>query len=210
MQTHTQLSKTHLKNRDIKPMKKYLIIILTLLFVGCSSIPIKSDNGSFRNSLKSEYYKKDNYILDTLSGSQVAGDIIGIFAFGLPLGSIAEYSKPRKMMNNVDIDEVIQHGRIAAYLLNIHAIRYIKLNKDGLRPNKDDDKLMVFFYRIYVDGQTRGFKIIIREEIVDKKFFNFITYQEISINKKGEFIIRENVSEKEAERKRIKWDDTRM
>lgn len=191
-------------------MKKYLIIILTLLFVGCSSIPIKSDNGSFRNSLKSEYYKKDNYILDTFSGSQVAGDMIGILALGLPLGSIAEYSKPRKMMNNVDIDEVIQHGRITAYHLNIHAIRYIRLNKDDLRPNMDDDKLMVFFYRIYVDGKTKGFKIIIQEELVGKKFFNFITYQEVSINKKGEFIIRENVSEKEAERKRIKWDDTRM
>ena len=79
-----------LKNSAIKPMKKYLIIILTLLFAGCSSIPIKSNNGSFKNSLKSEYYKKDNYILDTFSGSQVAGDIIGIFALGLPLGSIAE------------------------------------------------------------------------------------------------------------------------
>ena len=191
-------------------MKKYLIIILTLLFVGCSSIPIKSNNGSFRNSLKSEYYKKDNYILDTFSGSQVAGDMIGIFALGLPLGSIAECSKPRQMLNNVDIDEVIQRGRIAAYLLNIHAIRYIRLNKDELRPNKDDDKLMVFFYRIYVDGKIKGFKIIIQEELVGKKFFNFITYQEISMNKKGEFIIRENISKKEATRKRVKWDDTRM
>ena len=191
-------------------MKKYLIIILTLLFVGCSSIPIKSNNGSFRNSLKSEYYKKDNYILDTFSGSQVAGDMIGIFALGLPLGSIAECSKPRQMLNNVDIDEVIQRGRIAAYLLNIHAIRYIRLNKDELRPNKDDDKLMVFFYRIYVDGKIKGFKIIIQEELVGKKFFNFITYQEISMNKKGEFIIRENISKKEATRKRIKWNDTKM
>lgn len=191
-------------------MKKYLIVILTLLFVGCSSIPIKSNNGSFRNSLKSEYYKKDNYILDTFSGSQVAGDMIGIFALGLPLGSIAEYSKPRQMLNNVDIDEVIQHGRTTAYLLNIHAIRYIRLNKDELRPNKDDDKLMVFFYRIYVNDKTKGFKIIIQEELAGKKFFNFITYQEVSVNKEGEFIIRENIPEKEATRKRVKLDDTRM
>lgn len=136
--------------------------------------------------------------------------MIGIFALGLPLGSIVECSKPRQMLNNVDVDEVIQNGRITAYLLNIHAIRYIRLNKDELRPNKDDDKLMVFFYRIYVDDKTKGFKIIIQEELADKKFFNFITYQEISINKKGKFIVRENVSEKEAVRKRIKWDDTRM
>lgn len=191
-------------------MKKYLIIILSLLFVGCSSISIKSNNGSFKNCIKSEYYKKDNYILDTFSGSQVAGDMIGIFALGLPLGSIAECSKPRQMLNNVDIDEVIQHGRTTAYLLNIHAIRYIRLNKDELRPNKDDDKLMVFFYRIYVDGQTKGFKIIIQEELAGKKFFNFITYQEVSVNKEGEFIIRENIPEKEATRKRVKWNDSRM
>ncbi|RZB34571.1 MAG: hypothetical protein SRB1_00339 [Desulfobacteraceae bacterium Eth-SRB1] len=165
-------------------MKKYLIVILTLLFVGCSSIPIKSDNGSFRNSLKSKYYKKADYI---------------------------EYSKPsREMLNNVDIDEVVRRGLRTAYLSNIGMVIYIRLNKDGLRPSINDDKLWVFFNRIYADGKIKGFKITICEELPGKKCFNFVTYQEIFINKKGEFIIRENISKKEATRKRVKWDDTRI
>ena len=65
-------------------------------------------------------------------------------------------------------------------------------------------------FRIYVDDKTKGFKIIIQEELSGKKFFNFITYQEVSVNKEGEFIIRENTPEKESTRKRVKWDDTRM
>jgi len=191
-------------------MKKYLIVILPFLFMfmGCSPVPmIKSDNGSFRNSLKSQCYEKDDYILDTFSGNQAAGDVLGILMLGLPIGSIVEGSKPQQMLNNVDIDEVIQRGRITAYLLNIYSIRYIKSNKDGLKPTIDDDKIWVSFQRIYVDNKTRGFEITIYEEF-GIKCYAFVTYQEVTMNKEGEYIIRENISKEEATRKRIKWEDS--
>ena len=171
-----------LKNRDIKSMKKYLIIMLTLSFVGCSSIPIKSDNGSFRSSLKPEYYKK--------------GDYVGLS--GLP---------KQQMLNHVDIDEVIRHGIITVYLLNLYVHSYIRLDEDGLRPLMGADKLYIIFYRIY-DGRVKGLKITIWEEL-GNKVFSFVTYQEVSKNEKGKFVIR-NVSKEEATRKRVKWDDTKM
>ena len=161
-------------------MKKYLIIIFIVLFTGCSSIPIKSDNnGSFRSSLKPEYYKKGNYV--GLSG--------------LP---------QQQMLNNVDIDEVIRHGIITVYLLNLYVHSYIRLDEDGLRPLMGADKLYIIFYRIY-DGRVKGLKITIWEEL-GNKVFSFVTYQEVSKNEKGEFVIR-NISKKEATRKRIKYED---
>lgn len=165
-------------------MKKYLSTILIFLVIGCGSIPIKSDNGSFRNSLKSKYYEKGNYL---------------------------KYDRAPhadQILTNVDIDEVIQQGRIVAYLLNVHVIIYVRLNKDGLRPTMDEDKLRVLFYRIYIDDKTKGFKIVILEDS-GREHFCFDTYQEIFVNEKGEYVICENIPEKEARRKRIKWDDTR-
>ena len=165
-------------------MKKYLSIILIFLVIGCGSTPIRSDNGSFRNSLKSKYYKKGNYI------------------------KYDKASHADQVLTNVDIDEVIQQGRIVAYLLNVHVIIYVRLNKEDLRPSIDEDKLWVLFYRIYIDGKTKGFKIVILEDS-NRKHFCFDTYQEISVNEKGEYVICENIPEEEARRKRIKWDDTR-
>ncbi len=112
-----------LKNRDIKPMKKYLIISLVFLFTGCCSVtPIESINGSFKDSLNSEYYKKTTY-----------------FSWEDPY---------RKAIVNADIDNVIQQGLIAAYFLNRHMVVYSRANKNGDRSNINDDTLLIVDFQI--------------------------------------------------------------
>ena len=154
--------------------------MLTLLFVGCSSIPIKSENGSFRNSLKPEYYKKGDY------------------------KRVPRYDQK---LTNVDVDEIIQQGRIIAYHSTDCFVGYEKLTKEGRRPIMGDDEIRVGIYRLYVDNKTKGFIILIFGDF-GNEYHTFITHQEVTLNKEGKYIIRENIPEKEVTRKRIKWEDS--
>lgn len=168
-------------------MKRYLVVVLMFLFVGCSSIQIKSDDGSFRNDLKSEYYEKANYkclfIADAYSWD---------------------------ILTDVNIDEIIQHGLKSTYFLQCFGARYTRLNKSGVDPGLDEDKLYIHFRRIYKFADGIGVKIVISETIQTKDHSwglinHFVNYQEIFLNKKGQIVARENVPKKEAMKKEDKW-----
>lgn len=168
-------------------MKKYLIVILVFLFVGCSSVQIKSDDGSFRNDLKSEYYEKGNYKNFVFANEPTLDPLF-----------------------NVNIDEVVRSGLIAMYLSDVYYVAYIKLNKHGMIPNLNDDKLLVIFRRIYTSVSGMGFEIKIKEIIQAREqsqgMINyFVNYQEMFLDKKGKLIVRENVPKREAKEKETKW-----
>jgi len=160
-----------------------LMVGVVFLITGCSAIQIKSDSGSFRRSLKSEYYEKANY-KELLIG----------------------YTYVEGMLNNVDIDEVIDHGLVAVYCSHSIGAKYSKLNEYGMKPGLDKDKLEIYFRQIYESTKGRGYEITIRERM-QGTILKFVTYQEIHSNKKGDYVIRCNVPKREAIQKEEEWEN---
>lgn len=173
----------------IKNKKEILIVILVFLFMGCGSVQIKSEDGSFRNDLRAEYYEKHSY---------------------KELYSATPY-RLENVFVNVIIDEALRLGVIATYQYSSAGCSYYeKLNKYGMSPGLDEDTLWVMFRQMYKLDDRMGIDITLRETIQTKgnvqgTYIEYYTYQEVSLNEKGEFIIRQNVPKREAKEKEAKW-----
>lgn len=180
-------------------MRKIAWVTLVLLLAGCAKTMV-SENGSFRKSLKEEYYVKKCYQY-TSSAQETGLTVAGWVLLGIPgaIGGAVVSDALSPVVCNQDIDEAIRECVNRAYT---YSQGYICRQQESAQP------LGILVSPCYFKGEAMGALIQISENIPDKEILTFKTYQEIGLNaQKKVSVIRENIPEDEFELERARQID---
>lgn len=152
-----------------------------------------TQNGSFKSSLKPEYYEKSCYEFVNVS-RQGGAMVIGAFFGGIPgmmLGAgIAEVGSNK--VCGIDVDQAI---RICT-LQSLNSFSQIK----GSRLDEEDAPvfLSVTVVPMYKEGSVLGMGIVVNENILGKEYRVNVNNQEWNMDDKGGwYLYRENIPEPE-------------